>query len=85
LENPNLSGPFIAGSLRLENSKGLTLEDFLTILGIFLGLNYFKSNYTKDLRTGQYLFLRQVDSMNLPSPYHNTDLSLYFEGMSLNC
>jgi hypothetical protein len=84
LLNPNLSGPFKVGSLKLEDSKGLTLEHFLTIFGIFSGLIYFRRNYTKELQTGQHLYRRQLNEIHSTSPFLDEDLGSYLNDMPLH-
>jgi hypothetical protein len=81
-DDPELSGLFIVKSLNTENFKGLTLYNFLTIFGIFLGINYLRSNYTKESRTGLYTYSRQYDvNHTSPSLYRDTDQFLNGVGL----
>lgn len=82
-ENLEMSGLFMKKTLKTENFKGLTLINFITIFGIFLGLDYFRSNYTLDKGTGQYLYSKHLD-LHQDSLSLNTDLDLFLHSMGLH-
>jgi hypothetical protein len=73
------SGSFSVGSLGLKGSTAFAIEDFLTILGSFLGLNLIKG-FTKDTR-GQYSDRGQVLK---PLPLLGDDLRTYLDCSPLN-